>query len=831
MFSLSRKTIGPESQKKNNRVKKNRPSVSNEKKATLAGLGISLALAAALVFFLHQTFIGKEKERQLGDLAKLRAQLAADNVAAYLKKVNDSLEFYTDKPLLGAAVAGRDPSALANYQKTIQSQVDDVIAVRILPAGSAELVSEFPPIRFSELEMIRRTEERENVFPELANIDDKWLMTVTRPIPADPEQRAFGVLVATMDISGVVENIGRSVADYGKATLVQSFDGNQSQIIAEVGTGVVPEQQVAPVPHSYWQILFEPSQRLAGQTHVNATFIYVGMGAGSLLLLLLGVGGGRFIGRKMDIAGAKTAASQETRAGKTTGTMDDTGYRTNDILDIQIAEEDEALLGLDEVDTTSPQQRTPAPAEEDLEKTARQQNVPDVIFRAYDIRGIAKKEITNDLAKKIGQAIGSEALDNNEDTLIVGRDARTHSPELTEWLVRGILSTGCNVLNIGTVPTPLLYFATETLEESQSGVMVTASHNAAEYNGFKIVIKGKCRAEQDIKAIRSRILRNDLYHGDGMEKKIDIVPAYIDTIFSDVALAGDISIVVDAANGVAGTVAPKLFEELGCQVTPLFCDLDGTFPNHDPDPSVAANLSALIAKVQEVEADLGVAFDGDGDRLVVVTPKGKIIWPDRLLMLFTKDIVSRNPGSDVVFDVKSTRHLNQCITNYGGRPIMWKTGHSPMKEKMMETGALVGAEFSGHIFIKDRWYGFDDGLYAAARLIEILSLQGEDLDTLFAEFPESPSSPEIRVSVREEDKFGIIEKLIASGDFGDAKITTLDGLRADYKNGWGLIRASNTSPNLTMRFEADDEATLHQLKSQFVRELRKIDMKIVVNWE
>ena len=830
MFSLSRKTIGPESQQKKKRVKTNRPSISNEKKAALAGAGVSLALAAALVFFLHQTFIGQEKEKQLVELTKLRAQLAADNVAAYIKKVNDGLEFYTDKPLLGAAVAGRDPSALANYQKTIQSQVENIITVRILPAGSAKLLNEFPPIRFSELEMIRRTEARENVFPELAKIDGKWLMTVTKPVPADPEQRAFGVLVATLDISGVVDNLRRSVADYGKATLIQSFDVKQSQVVAEVGSSVVPEQQAAPVPNSYWQILFEPSQRLVGQVHVDTTFTYVGMAAGSLLLLLLGVGGGRVIGRKIDAARAKTTG-QEAKAGETTEAMDDSGYQTNDILDIQIAAEDEALLGLDEVDTTSVQQRTPALAEQDPEKTARQQNVPDVIFRAYDIRGIAKKEITNDLAKKIGQAIGSEALDNNEDTLIVGRDARTHSPELTEWLVRGILSTGCNVLNIGTVPTPLLYFATETLEESQSGVMVTASHNAAEYNGFKVVIKGKCRAEQDIKAIRSRILREDIYRGDGMEKKIDIVPAYIDTIFSDVALAGDISIVVDAANGVAGIVAPKLFEELGCQVTSLFCDLDGTFPNHDPDPSVASNLSALIAKVQEVEADLGVAFDGDGDRLVVVTPKGKIIWPDRLLMLFTKDIVSRNPGADVVFDVKSTRHLNQCITNYGGRPIMWKTGHSPMKEKMMETGALVGAEYSGHIFIKDRWYGFDDGLYAAARLIEIVSLQGEDLDTLFAEFPESPSSPEIRVNVREEEKFGIIEKLIASGDFGDAKITTLDGLRADYKNGWGLIRASNTSPNLTMRFEADDEATLHQLKSQFVRELRKIDMKIVVNWE
>ncbi len=828
MFSRSRKTIGPESQKKKNKVKNNRPPVSNEKKAALAGALISLVLVVALVFLLYQSFIVKERKQQLADLTRQRAELAADNIVAYLKKVNDSLEFYTSKPILAAAVAAGDAGTVENYETTILSQVDNVIAARIIPAGTAKLVSEFPPIRFSELEMIRRTEERENVFPELARIEGNWLMTVTKPVPADTEQKAYGVLVATMDISGVIESMGRSAENYGKATLVQSFDGIQSQTVAEVGSSAIAEQQGADVPESHWRVLFDPSQRLAEQAYVDATLIYIGMGVGSALLLLLGIGGGKLLGRKLDVRAG--FVGPEGVAGKT-GAVDQAASRPVDILDIEIAEEDEALLGLDEVETATAQPQPPAPIEEDLEARARQENVPDFIFRAYDIRGIAKKEITNELAKKIGQAVGSEAIDNNEETLIVARDARTHSPELMEWLVRGILSTGCNVLNIGTVPTPLLYFATETLEESQSGVMVTASHNAAEYNGFKIVIKGKCRSEQDIKAIRSRILRNDVYHGEGLEKKIDIVPAYIDTIFSDVALAGDVSIVVDAANGIAGTVAPKLFEELGCQVTPLFCDLDGSFPNHEPDPSVATNLSALIAKVREVEANLGVAFDGDGDRLVVVTPKGKIIWPDRLLMLFAKDIVSRNPGADVVFDVKSTRHLNQCITNYGGRPIMWKTGHSPMKEKMMETGALVGAEYSGHIFIKDRWYGFDDGLYAAARLVEIISLQGEDLDTIFEEFPESPASPEIRVNVKEEEKFGIIEKLIATGDFGDAKITTLDGLRADYKNGWGLIRASNTSANLTMRFEADDEATLHQLKSRFVRELRKVDMKIVVNWE
>ncbi|MBX2859539.1 MAG: phosphomannomutase/phosphoglucomutase [Cellvibrionaceae bacterium] len=514
--------------------------------------------------------------------------------------------------------------------------------------------------------------------------------------------------------------------------------------------------------------------------------------------------------------------------------------KNNDILDIEITEQDEALFGFEDHSEQGAQGGTqPTNAEEYAEDEANSQGsnldvsqtIPDVVFRAYDIRGIAGSQVSNELAYKVGQSVASEALDDGENTLIIARDARLSSPELTEYLIRGVLSTGCDVLNIGTVPTPLMYFATEVLDTCSSGIIVTASHNPADHNGFKIVINGKCRSEEDIKAIRGRILKGEIYRGTGTEHRHDIVPQYIDTIFSDVALAGEISIVVDAANAVAGTVAPQLFEELGCQVTPLYCDLDGSFPNHSPDPSVEANLQDLIKAVQDAGADMGVAFDGDGDRLAVVTPKGKIIWPDRLLMLYARDIVSRNPGADVVFDVKSTRHLNKCITEVGGRPVMWKTGHSPMKAKMQETGALLGGEFSGHIFIKDRWYGFDDGLYAAARLIEIVSLQGQSLDDLCEELPQSVATPEIRVPVSEDKKFALIESLRASGNFADAKITCIDGLRADFSKGWGLVRASNTSAAITLRFEADTPDFLHKLKALFVREIRKIDNTINIDWK
>jgi phosphomannomutase/phosphoglucomutase len=360
--------------------------------------------------------------------------------------------------------------------------------------------------------------------------------------------------------------------------------------------------------------------------------------------------------------------------------------------------------------------------------------------------------------------------------------------------------------------------------------MVTASHNPAEYNGFKVVMKGKSRTPEDIQAVRTRIVKQNFRHGIGSEEAVSVVERYLETIFADVALAGEITLVIDAGNGVTGKVAPQLFEMLGCRVIPLYCDLDGNFPNHGPDPSVEANLADLIAKVKEQGADLGVAFDGDGDRLTVVTPTGQILWADRLLMLFARDILARNPGADVVFDVKSSRQLNSVISSSGGRPIMWKTGHAPMRAKVLETGALVGGEFSGHIFIKDRWYGFDDGMYAAARLIEIMSLRDESLDQIFEEFLQLKISPEYRIPIAEDKKFAVIEQLIATGDFGDGKRITLDGLRVEYPYGWGLVRASNTGPELSLRFEAETDEQLHQLKALFTREIRTIVPSIEFRW-
>ncbi|WP_197020068.1 phosphomannomutase/phosphoglucomutase [Zestomonas thermotolerans] len=448
--------------------------------------------------------------------------------------------------------------------------------------------------------------------------------------------------------------------------------------------------------------------------------------------------------------------------------------------------------------------------------------LPASIFRAYDIRGVVGDTLTRETAYWIGRAVGSESLARGEPCVAVGRDGRLSGPELVQALIQGLVDTGCQVSDIGMVPTPALYYATHVLE-GKSGVMLTGSHNPPDYNGFKIMIAGDTLANEQIQALRQRIEHNDLVSGVGSVEQVDILERYFKQIRDDIALAKPLRVVVDCGNGVAGVIAPRLIESLGCKVIPLYCEVDGTFPNHHPDPGKPENLQDLIAKVREEQADLGLAFDGDGDRVGVVTNEGTIIYPDRLMMLFAKDVVSRNPGADVIFDVKCTRRLGALISGYGGRPVMWKTGHSLIKKKMKETGALLAGEMSGHIFFKERWFGFDDGIYSAARLLEILSLDKRDAEHVFSAFPVDVSTPEINIQVTEESKFRIIERLQHSGEWGEGSVTTLDGVRVDYPKGWGLVRASNTTPVLVLRFEGDTQAELERIRELFRTQLLAVD--------
>lgn len=446
--------------------------------------------------------------------------------------------------------------------------------------------------------------------------------------------------------------------------------------------------------------------------------------------------------------------------------------------------------------------------------------ISKTIFKAYDIRGIVGKTLNTHVAHQLGLAFASAVLAKGEHTVVIGRDGRLSGPELSSALAQGLQAAGVNVIDLGVVATPMVYFATHVLN-AQSGIMVTGSHNPPDYNGFKMVLSGEAIYGDTILALYHTIEAQQFARGAGSYQKHDIRAAYLERIISDIKLARPMNIAVDCGNGVAGAFAGDLYRGLGCTVDELFCEVDGTFPNHHPDPAHPENLQDLITRVKNSDAELGLAFDGDGDRLGVVTKDGQIIYPDRQLMLFAEDVLTRHPGAQILYDVKCTRHIASWVKARGGHPTMWKTGHSLVKAKMRETGAPLGGEMSGHIFFKDRWYGFDDGLYAGARLLELMSRVANPSEVLNA-LPQSSSTPELQLTLNEGENFSLIAKMQEANQvnmhFADAdQIISIDGLRVEYADGFGLARSSNTTPVIVMRFEAESSAALAKIQAAFKR--------------
>lgn len=446
----------------------------------------------------------------------------------------------------------------------------------------------------------------------------------------------------------------------------------------------------------------------------------------------------------------------------------------------------------------------------------RATNLPEHIFRQYDIRGIVNSELTGGVAHDIGLAIGSEVISAGQSSVMIGRDGRLSGPNLASYLRSGITKTGCEVIDIGVVPTPVLYYAAKKLGNG-TGIMLTGSHNPKDYNGIKMVIKGHTLFGPDIQKLKNRILNGELVEGKkvGKQKERAITWEYINDVDEDIKLHKKLKVVVDAGNGVAGDCAPDLYREIGCSVDEVYCQIDGHFPNHHPDPSVPENLEVLINRVKKTRADIGLAFDGDGDRLGVVTPSGKIIHPDRQLMLFAGEMLKSHPGATVLYDVKCTKALYDFIRQAGGQPEMTQTGHALIKKRMQETGAALAGEMSGHLFFNDRWFGFDDALYAGARLLEILSNTDRSADELFDAIPDSISTPEINVEVDEAQKSAIMTYLTQTvkSKFPDGEVIDIDGIRVEFSDGWGLIRPSNTSAVVVLRFEADDQKALERIES------------------
>ncbi|MBQ5940325.1 MULTISPECIES: phosphomannomutase/phosphoglucomutase [unclassified Massilia] len=440
------------------------------------------------------------------------------------------------------------------------------------------------------------------------------------------------------------------------------------------------------------------------------------------------------------------------------------------------------------------------------------------IFKAYDIRGVIGKTLDAGVARHIGRAFGAAALAKGERKVVIGRDGRLSGPELSAALAEGLRDAGVDVIDLGMVATPMVYFGTNVLD-TRSGIMVTGSHNPPDYNGFKMVLAGEAIHGEAILALHDSIAAYDgtVAEQRGGYSTHDIRAAYIERIVGDVKLARPIKIVVDCGNGVAGAFAPELFRRMGAEVIELFCEVDGTFPNHHPDPAHPENLQDVIKALQDTDAELGLAFDGDGDRLGIVTKDGQIIFPDRQMMLFAADVLSRNPGAEILYDVKCTRHLAPWIEQHGGRPLMWKTGHSLVKAKLKETGSPLGGEMSGHIFFKDRWYGFDDGLYAGARMLEILTRES-DPSKLLNGLPIASSTPELHLHLQEGENFSLIDSLRKHAVFpGSERVNDIDGLRVEYPDGFGLARSSNTTPVVVLRFEAETPQALERIQADFKR--------------
>ncbi|WP_094091877.1 phosphomannomutase/phosphoglucomutase [Legionella clemsonensis] len=459
----------------------------------------------------------------------------------------------------------------------------------------------------------------------------------------------------------------------------------------------------------------------------------------------------------------------------------------------------------------------------------QQKQIERSVFRAYDIRGIIGKQLDEDAFYSIGLAVSCRLHALKREKIFVARDGRLTSESLVKALQQGLIDSGITVLDLGAIATPMMYFATHTLEVD-SGLMVTGSHNPADYNGIKLVLAGRTLVEKDIHHLYDLVMAGTHYQGKGEYHTFDIIPAYTQRIINDIKLKRPLKIVVDCGNGIGGPIIPTVIKALGCEVIPLYCDVDGHFPNHHPDPSVEANLSDLKQAVIHAQADIGIAFDGDADRLGVVTDKGEVIWPDRLLMLYARHLLENTKGATIVYDVKCSSHLGKLIQEAGGIAKMCPTGHSIVKAVMREENAALAGEMSGHLFFKDRWYGFDDALYSACRLLELLSANPQTVSEQFAAIPNSINTPEIKIPIAEEQKFGFMQRFCEQAHFPDAQLITIDGLRVEFAEGWGLLRASNTTPCLVARFEAKDETSLERIQALFREQLRSIDKNLLLSF-
>ncbi|WP_024694608.1 phosphomannomutase/phosphoglucomutase [Pseudomonas syringae] len=820
-----------------------------------AAIGLAAAMAVAWLAVANNP-------QDQGGLAQALGSSQAQAVNLALGQISADTQAAATSAALVQALQNGDAAALATAQDQL-TRWDGLAGARLNPKGMTDVdPTGSLPVTFATLDMLNKAARGEAVAPEARKTGERWLIYSAAPVRADASQPVSGTLLLAFDPKRLLNALPTLPADAGQVVLSQQFGTGPAQVFLQRGEAGGGKPQSFDTGYPGWKLEFSPATTSKTASSIVLLLLALVIAAAGVLLglhrneralqkricadahqldqLIQELSSGKAVKpfglslaalnglaqalarvslRDKPTASPAAVTSKENDAHMTTGSASnpiaapgtdwtDPLFQDTDILDIDLLDENQDFLRSEHpIAMNSPASVAP--------------KLPDTIFRAYDIRGVVGDTLSAETAYWIGRAIGSESLAQNEPNVSVGRDGRLSGPELVEQLIQGLHDSGCHVSDVGLVPTPALYYAANVLA-GKTGVMLTGSHNPKDYNGFKIVIAGDTLANEQIQALHERIKTNNLTSQKGSITKVDILDRYFKQIKDDIVMARRLKVVVDCGNGAAGVIAPQLIEALGCEVISLFAEVDGNFPNHHPDPGKLENLQDLIAKVNETGADLGLAFDGDGDRVGVVTNKGNVVYPDRLLMLFALDVLKRNPGADIIFDVKCTRRLTPLISEHGGRPVMWKTGHSLIKKEMKKSGALLAGEMSGHIFFKERWFGFDDGIYSAARLLEILSQESTSAEDLFETFPNDISTPEINIKVTDVTKFSIIEALEKDAQWGDAKLTSIDGVRVDYPKGWGLVRASNTTPVLVLRFEAETEAELQRIKDVFHAELKKV---------
>lgn len=842
-------------------VSKRRYSRRAVRRALLIGAG---AVVGLLILAGVWQLLGSSQEaKRQSDAQDLqtRAKELAGTVGETFSGIRKELSALAGESDVVALFEQGDAIELAGEAHEFKDRFPAALILRFLLPGTYTLDnSSEPPLSYACLDVLKKAENTgETIGAEVHLFAGPNRHIVMVEHVRNQGDELIGLVHLSLDTGLFERAVGGLELAQAYVELRQSSDG-QNLVLAAHGNESFKDDSpvIVSVPDTRWNLAYWSGSKMISESGTAGTGGGLILPGVIVVILVLGVGTVVYRRYKSEKRVQEPVGESESvvYAGAVKNIMDGAHPGMADLVpdlpgggksgEAQ-ARPSEALSGSDDITRImtkeepekqragtgeAPQEPKPSecetadipPASEEVVQEEGTVDIDPGIFRAYDIRGIVGKNLTPEVVTLIGRSIGSEAQVLGEQTLVVGRDGRKSGPELLEALIRGLRGAGCNVIDIGEVPTPVLYYATHTLD-ANSGVMLTGSHNGPEYNGLKIVLGGDTLSEEAIRKIHQRIVDRDLAEGKGSLDTAEVTADYIRRISEDipVALGSSYKLVVDCGNGVAGAVAPQLYRALGHDVIELYCEVDGSFPNHHPDPSQPENMQALVDKVREEGADLGFAFDGDGDRLGVVDGGGNIIWPDRQLMALAGDVLSRNPGAPIIFDVKCSRHLKGIIEAAGGKPVMWKTGHSLIKGKMKEIDAPLAGEMSGHIFFKERWYGFDDALYTGARLLEVLVNNKADPAEFFAGIPEGVSTPELRLELPEVRHREVMQALEEKMDFGDAEVIKVDGLRVEFRDGWGLIRPSNTSPYLVLRFEADDEEALERIKAAFRDLIGSID--------